>query len=812
MAQRLVNALGRGLGKTATDGIKNATRKATRTIPSTESFYKLGMGIGPFIRNTVQSYNSDTGSPSNSDSKKINASLGFAKENVATQKNIAGQLSALTSIMSDIRKISLAQLNLQRASMSRGFKAGFGDRSNYLSQEQALEGGGKASVAGTGNGAKMGPSGLVSGLFNFMGNNPLLSAGILGVLGLANKKEIERFLKDSGLGPLISDTISSAKEEFKNIIVEAITNTKKEIETELKKLFNSKGREAADVATGIAKPLGGILGGGLGLKLTKKLPFPFKVAAAAAGYVLGSEATEDVGNLIRDAQFPDPSLSPEEQQKKMEAARSKLMEMGVEVGAGAAGLYGLKKGYDKIFGPKPAPAVTPTAPPGAVAPPGGSPGGSRVPLTPKTIADGSYDAYKRSQAPRTSGGGNPYAAAEANKPSLLQRAMGALGEYATKTKELMVKIYANLAKAISKIGLQKVTAYIAARAGIAASGLAGGPVFIVTAVLSIGWTVYDLYGFVNDLMKDIEEEPASNASGQNARDDLLARQGNPPGASPQTNPSATQSPGSSEQTAGGDFASPVPSATGSKGRFGEDRGGGHLHKGVDISAAMGAPVLSVGEGEVIAIGDQGGAGLGKFVTIRHPNGMTSTYGHMSSIDVKQGDKLKKGDGIGKVGSTGKSDGPHLHIEMKNAQGEFVNPRDHIKGLPAYSGTDNGANPEGSLKSIPGKGSDRGNISDSQTTAPGAAPESNGLNNTFAKAFGFDPSMMGNLEGVFKGQDLENLRKIQKEMSMTPPPTQQAANSPSNPNPAPGHQKTVHATQAREKDFLHVYYDQNPQYA
>lgn len=801
MAQRLVNALGRGLGKTATDGIKNATRKATRTIPSTESFYKLGMGIGPFIRNTVQSYNSDTGSPSNSDSKKINASLGFAKENVVTQKNIAGQLSALTSIMSDIRKISLAQLNLQRASVSRGFKAGFGDRSNYLSQEQALEGGGKASVAGTGNGAKMGPSGLVSGLFNFMGNNPLLSAGILGVLGLANKKEIERFLKDSGLGPLISDTISSAKEEFKNIIVEAITNTKKEIETELKKLFNSKGREAADVATGIAKPLGGILGGGLGLKLTKKLPFPFKVAAAAAGYVLGSEATEDVGNLIRDAQFPDPSLPPEEQQKKMEAARSKLMEMGVEVGAGAAGYYGLKKGYDKIFGPKPAPAVTPTAPPGAITPPGGSSGGGRVPMNPKTIADGSYKAYQRSQAPRTFG--SPYAAAEANKPSLLQRAMGSLGEYATKTKELMVKIYANLAKAISKIGLQKVTAYIAARAGIAASGLAGGPVFIVTAVLSIGWTAYDLYGFVSDLMKDIDGEDSATP----ARDPNGAYRGDrsnstTPGASPQASPSATQPPGSST------LASPIAGTNaltpGSGYGMRKDpiTGQDTMHKGYDYPAALGTPINAINDGEVIEVGDADprneGKGLGKFVKLMHEDGTISVYGHMSEQSAIKGKRIKKGDVIGKVGSSGRSTGPHLHLEIHkpDEKGKFapIDPGKYFNNIPS---SNNSTTPS---------------VTGAANAAPGAAPESSSLNSVFAKAFGFDPSMMGNLEGVFKGQDLENLRKIQKEMNMTPPPTQQAANSPSNPNPAPGHQKTVHATQAKEKDFLHFYYDQNPQYA
>ena len=136
------------------------------------------MGVGPFIRNIVQSYQKDNVT-SESDTKKINASLGFAKENVVTQKNIAGQLSALTSIMSDIRKISLAQLNLTRSTMGKKF----GDRGDYLSQEQKLEGGegsGRASISGTQSNPEKGGNKLFGGLLNFMGNNPGISAGLLG--------------------------------------------------------------------------------------------------------------------------------------------------------------------------------------------------------------------------------------------------------------------------------------------------------------------------------------------------------------------------------------------------------------------------------------------------------------------------------------------------------------------------------------------------------------------------------------------------------------------------------------------------------
>ena len=137
MAQRLVNALGRGPNKTGTEKTTKAQRSTAQGRPSVDSFYKLGMGIGPFIRNTVQSYKGE-GSPNEATPSQANVNKGFIKDNVVSQKNIANQLSALTSIMGDIRKISLAQLNLQRSTASR--MRGMGDRSGYLSQEQALEG------------------------------------------------------------------------------------------------------------------------------------------------------------------------------------------------------------------------------------------------------------------------------------------------------------------------------------------------------------------------------------------------------------------------------------------------------------------------------------------------------------------------------------------------------------------------------------------------------------------------------------------------------------------------------------------------
>ena len=95
------------------------------------------------------------------------------------------------------------------------------------------------------------------------------------------------------------------------------------------------------------------------------------------------------------------------------------------------------------------------------------------------------------------------------------------------------------------------------------------------------------------------------------------------------------------------------------------------HKGVDIAAPQGTSVFVASEGEVARTGYDAG-GYGRFIEVRHPNGMSTLYAHLSRIDVARGDRLSSGERIGLVGSTGRSTGPHLHFEVRrdNAQ---VNP-------------------------------------------------------------------------------------------------------------------------------------------
>jgi murein DD-endopeptidase MepM/ murein hydrolase activator NlpD len=95
------------------------------------------------------------------------------------------------------------------------------------------------------------------------------------------------------------------------------------------------------------------------------------------------------------------------------------------------------------------------------------------------------------------------------------------------------------------------------------------------------------------------------------------------------------------------------------------------HEGVDIAAPRGTGVYVSAEGSVLRTGYDA-AGYGRFVEIRHPNGMTTLYGHLSRLDVASGDVVEAGARIGLVGSTGRSSGPHLHFEVRRGDRQ-VNP-------------------------------------------------------------------------------------------------------------------------------------------
>ena len=95
-----------------------------------------------------------------------------------------------------------------------------------------------------------------------------------------------------------------------------------------------------------------------------------------------------------------------------------------------------------------------------------------------------------------------------------------------------------------------------------------------------------------------------------------------------------------------------------------------MHKGMDFRAGHGTPILAAADGRVTRAGRAGG--YGKQVRIKHEGGLTTSYSHMSRIAADVGDRVRKGEVIGYVGSTGLSTGPHLHYELYR-NGTPINP-------------------------------------------------------------------------------------------------------------------------------------------
>jgi len=105
-------------------------------------------------------------------------------------------------------------------------------------------------------------------------------------------------------------------------------------------------------------------------------------------------------------------------------------------------------------------------------------------------------------------------------------------------------------------------------------------------------------------------------------------------------------------------------------------GAAQFHTGVDIAAEPGRPVRATADG-IVSFADWSG-GSGNLVALEHGFGFSTYYAHNKMLNVKAGQKVKRGDIIGYIGSTGNSTGPHVHYEVWK-EGKPVNPKDYIDG-------------------------------------------------------------------------------------------------------------------------------------
>jgi murein DD-endopeptidase MepM/ murein hydrolase activator NlpD len=104
--------------------------------------------------------------------------------------------------------------------------------------------------------------------------------------------------------------------------------------------------------------------------------------------------------------------------------------------------------------------------------------------------------------------------------------------------------------------------------------------------------------------------------------------------------------------------------------------GAAMHPGIDLAGPRGTPVYATADGVVLRAGWNSG-GYGNLVEVDHGRGITTRYGHMSAILVHKGDHVTRGQEIGRIGSTGRSTGNHLHYEVR-IDGRAVNPIPFMK--------------------------------------------------------------------------------------------------------------------------------------
>jgi murein DD-endopeptidase MepM/ murein hydrolase activator NlpD len=102
-----------------------------------------------------------------------------------------------------------------------------------------------------------------------------------------------------------------------------------------------------------------------------------------------------------------------------------------------------------------------------------------------------------------------------------------------------------------------------------------------------------------------------------------------------------------------------------------------MHEGMDFTAKIGTPIYATGDG-VVERADNSASGYGNHIVIRHGYGYETLYGHLSKYKCRAGQRINRGDVIGYVGSTGRSEGPHLHYEV-HKNGKVVNPLNFYYG-------------------------------------------------------------------------------------------------------------------------------------
>ena len=173
---------------------------------------------------------------------------------------------------------------------------------------------------------------------------------------------------------------------------------------------------------------------------------------------------------------------------------------------------------------------------------------------------------------------------------------------------------------------------------------------------------------IKSLEKDVEKYKAVFESAERAEAEMIRR-----------NQSALSYSANPIKYTGGKFMWPVPASQRITSYYGNRIHPVYktkrFHSGIDIGVGYGANILAAADGTVTLAETNGG--YGKCIIINHGSGLTSLYGHNSSLLVSKGDKVTKGQIIAKAGSTGVSTGPHLHFEVR-VNGSTTDPLGYLR--------------------------------------------------------------------------------------------------------------------------------------
>lgn len=187
------------------------------------------------------------------------------------------------------------------------------------------------------------------------------------------------------------------------------------------------------------------------------------------------------------------------------------------------------------------------------------------------------------------------------------------------------------------------------------------------------------HGPANPILSILPADPAAASPPESTASAWPAPLGGAAGANPSARPGTSAALGAIASRLDPHALIDGRSAvTSSFGMRADPFGDGHRHhRGVDLGAAAGAEIVAAADGVVRRSGARGG--YGQTVEIDHGAGITTLYAHASELLVAEGETVRKGQPIAKVGDTGRATGPHLHFELRVRD----RPVDPVRALKAY---------------------------------------------------------------------------------------------------------------------------------